>query len=238
MGARRRTRGPHPIAGPAVALVLAAIVVATLWTLAGSPTPTGAAPVTPVPGITADAHLLTTIAALPTAPTVAADGYARDRFGAGWMDPDHNGCDARNDILARDLVAVTFKDGTHDCVVLTGTLADPYTGTTIRFRRGNVTSELVQIDHIVPLSWAWQHGAAAWTADQRMRFANDPLNLLAVDGATNGAKSDSGPAQWLPPDASYRCAYAERFTAVLVTYALGIDEPDRAALTDVAAHCG
>ncbi|BDZ47098.1 hypothetical protein GCM10025866_30070 [Naasia aerilata] len=108
----------------------------------------------------------------------------------------------------------------------------------MHFVRGNDTSELVQIDHVVPLSWAWQHGAAAWTDDQRLLFANDPANLLAVDGATNSSKSDSGPADWLPPDETYRCTYAERFTAVLAEYGLGIDEPDRTALVAVAGRCG
>ncbi|MCU1569763.1 MAG: endonuclease [Naasia sp.] len=232
---RRRSGG-----GPAVSiiLVLAAVVIAVLWTVGGSPRATGAAPASPRPAVTADAGLLTTIASLPAAPSEPVDGYERDLFGKGWKDPDRNGCDARNDVLARDLADTTFKGGTHDCVVLTGTLQDPYTGTTIRFQRGNDTSELVQIDHIVPLSWAWQHGAAFWSGDERTQFANDQLNLLAVDGPTNSAKSDSGPADWLPPDADYSCEYAERFTAVLVTYALGIDDADRSALSAVAAQCG
>ncbi|KFI68243.1 hypothetical protein [Bifidobacterium magnum] len=63
-------------------------------------------------------------------------GYARDQFGPAWSDVDHNGCDTRNDILKRDLTDTTFKSGTHDCVVLTGTLADPYTGGNIAFQRG------------------------------------------------------------------------------------------------------
>ena len=45
-----------------------------------------------------------------------------------WADVDHNGCDTRNDMLHRDLTAVTLKPGTTDCVVLTGVLNDPYTG--------------------------------------------------------------------------------------------------------------
>jgi len=186
---------------------------------------------------TIDTPLGAEIAALPAVEATFADGYTRDQFGAGWKDPDRNGCDARNDILARDLTAVIFKPGTQDCVVASGSLKDPYTGTTIGFVRGNGTSEMVQIDHIVPLSWAWQHGAAAWTPEQRLAFANDPLNLLAVDGPTNASKSDSGPAGWLPPDTTYRCAYADRFTDVLTAYSMGIDAADRAALAAVAQTC-
>ncbi|THG33597.1 HNH endonuclease [Naasia lichenicola] len=202
---------------------------------AGTASSTATDPAAGAPAL--DTPLLAQIAALPVAATASVAGYERAQFGDGWKDPDRNGCDARNDILARDLTAVTFKAGTRDCVVATGELKDPYTATTIDFVRGNGTSEAVQIDHIVPLSWAWQHGAAGWTPDQRLAFANDPLNLLAVDGPTNASKSDSGPADWLPPDAAYRCAYADRFADVLTTYAMGIDDADRAALVAVAQTC-
>jgi len=177
-----------------------------------------------------------TILALP-AVSGWRDGYERDLFGDGWLDTDRNGCDTRNDILARDLEGERFKPGTQDCVVLEGVLHDPYTDTVIDFVRGNDTSELVQIDHVVALSWAWGHGAADWSEEKRKAFANDPLNLLAVDGATNAAKSDSGPAEWVPPVAGYHCAYAERFTAVLDDYDLAIGNTDRQALLALAEEC-
>ncbi|WP_404291840.1 hypothetical protein [Glutamicibacter arilaitensis] len=87
-------------------------------------------------------------------------GYTRDQFGKGWKDPDRNGCDARNDILARDLEDVIFKQARVDCVVLSGIFHDPYTGETINFERGQGTSSEVQIDHVVALSDAWQKGCA------------------------------------------------------------------------------
>ena len=101
-------------------------------------------------------------------------GYSRDQFGPAWADTDHNGCDTRNDILARDLTNETFKPGTNDCVVTTGTLADKYTGTTINFVRGEDTSSAVQIDHIVPLCDAWQTGAQQFSADQRKDSPTTP----------------------------------------------------------------
>src|SRR6185312_7219156 len=93
---------------------------------------------------------------------VGLAGRGERRRPIGRADVDHNGCDTRNDILARDLSGETFKPGTHDCVVLTGTLADPYSGTTIQFQRGEGTSDEVQIDHVVALSDAWQKGAQTW----------------------------------------------------------------------------
>jgi hypothetical protein len=164
-------------------------------------------------------------------------GYVRDLFGAGWKDPDRNGCDARNDVLGRDLTSPTFKPGTHDCVVLTGSLADPYSGQTISFVRGNVTSEAVQIDHIVPLGWAWQHGAATWTADQRLSFANDPVNLLAVDGHENESKSDDGPGEWLPTNAAYRCTYIVKFESTLVKYHFSVASSDLATIRQYLESC-
>jgi hypothetical protein len=163
--------------------------------------------------------------------------YVRDDFGAGWKDPDHNGCDARNDVLNRDLTAQVYKPGTHDCVVLSGTLADPYTGTTISFVRGNVSSMAVQIDHIVPLGWAWQHGAATWTPEQRLVFANDPTNLLAVSGPANEAKSDKGPADWMPANVAYRCDYISKFEGSLVKYNFSVAKGDLAAIRSYLTSC-
>jgi hypothetical protein len=117
-------------------------------------------------------------------------------------------------------------------------LHDTYTDTTIDFERGEKTSQLVQIDHVVPLAYGWRHGANAWTPEQRLEFANDPINLQAVDGPTNTSKSDSGPGDWMPPADSYQCEYAARFTLVLMAYQLALDEADRQTLTDTLGSCG
>lgn len=170
--------------------------------------------------------------------TQLATGYDRDLFGQRWADVDRNGCDTRNDVLARDLVDVAFKPGTRGCVVLTGVLHDTYTATTIAFERGEDSSQLVQIDHVVPLSWAWRHGADGWTEQQREEFANDPINLQAVDGRTNSSKSDSGPGDWLPPAQSYHCEYAARYVLVLTAYHLTVDDSDRDVLTSTLDACG
>jgi Protein of unknown function (DUF1524)/Excalibur calcium-binding domain len=177
------------------------------------------------------------LAQLPVKGRAPQTGYTREQFGDGWVDTDHNGCDTRNDVLARDMTGETFRPGTHDCIVVTGTLADPYSGKTIRFRRGPDTSEAVQIDHVVALSDAWQKGAQQWTADKRAAFANDPLNLLAVDGPLNQAKSDGDAATWLPPDRAYRCAYVARQVAVKGTYGLWVTQAEHDAIAGVLDGC-
>lgn len=149
----------------------------------------------------------------------------------------HNGCDTRNDILGRDLADVTHKPGTRGCVVLSGTLHDPYTGTDIDFVRGQDTSARVQIDHVVALSDAWQKGAQNLDADTRRTFANDPLNLLAVDGPTNQRKGDGDAATWLPPNKTFRCEYVGRQIRVKARYGLWVTRAEREAMHRELSRC-
>ena len=164
-------------------------------------------------------------------------GYARDQFGQRWADVNRNGCDTRNDILQRDLTNILFKPGTRNCVVLSGTLIDPYSGTRIDFVRGNVTSMEVQIDHVVALSNAWQTGAFKLTLEKRTAFANDPENLLAVKGTLNSQKGDGDAGTWLPPLKSYRCTYVSKQIAVKAKYGLWVTAPEKAAMKSILAKC-
>lgn len=164
-------------------------------------------------------------------------GYDRDQFGQRWADVNRNGCDTRNDILQRDLKNIVFKDGTRDCVVASGQLVDPYSGKVIDFVRGNVTSMEVQIDHVVALSNAWQTGAFKLTLATRTQFANDPLNLLAVDGRLNSQKGDGDAATWLPPLKSYRCKYVARQISVKAKYGLWVTPPEKAAMAAILSKC-
>ena len=164
-------------------------------------------------------------------------GYSRAQFGPAWSDVNRNGCDTRNDILKRDLTNVVFKEGTRDCVVVTGDLIDPYSGTLINFEKGNGTSTLVQIDHLVALGNAWVTGAFKLTLKQRTELANDPLNLLAVQGRLNSQKQDGDAATWLPPLKSFRCKYVARQIAVKAKYGLWVTAPERSAMKNILAKC-
>jgi hypothetical protein len=186
------------------------------------------------------AEVTTALSQLDTIPVkgrAPKTGYTREEFGPAWADVDRNGCDTRNDILARDLESETFKPGTQNCVVATGTLADRYTGTTINFVRGNTTSTAVQIDHLVALSDAWQKGAQQLSADQRKQLANDPLNLMAADGPTNGAKGDKDAATWLPPNKAFRCEYVARQTAVKAKYRLWATQAEHDVIAGILDTC-
>ena len=183
------------------------------------------------------AHQLRELAVRSADEASVVPDYDRQAFGQRWADTDHNGCDTRNDILARDLARPTFKPGTRDCVVLTGTLAEPYTGTTIQFQRGDKSSALVQIDHVVALADAWRSGAWQWDAQRRQEFANDPENLLAVDGAANEDKSASSADQWLPPNVAFRCDYVKRQIAVKYAYGLSVTQAEQDAMATQLTTC-
>lgn len=181
---------------------------------------------------TVDAAVTEKLAQLEVKGRAPKTNYSREQFGDGWA--SRNGCDVRNIILARDLSDTAIDDA---CLVQSGTLNDPYTGKAIQFTRGETTSDDVQIDHVVALSDAWQKGAQQLTFERRVQFANDPLNLLAVDGGANQHKSDSDAATWLPPNKEFRCQYVERQVKVKQKYALWVTAAEQAAMARILSAC-
>ena len=207
----------------------------------------------------------------PAAQSWGAGGGREGWFGQAWEDVDGDGCDTRNEILGRDLKQADYSrraglqgreagagqgaSGCPDATVWSGVLDDPYTGKRITFQRGPSTSTAVQIDHVIPLSYLYAHGAWEWNARTRLLAANDPLNLLAVDGRANESKGACGPAScpvgstetgswrpsgpggWWPANTSYRCTYARRFVSVAAAYRLGLPQADKEALNTTLNSC-
>ncbi|MCT2083186.1 excalibur calcium-binding domain-containing protein [Dermabacter hominis] len=160
-------------------------------------------------------------------------GYDRESF--GWRDDvDRNGCDTRNDILRRDLKNITTKAGTQGCVVLSGRVDSPYSGSSYDFVRNPTNTD---IDHVVALSDAWQSGASSWDAQKKIAFANDPLNLLAVESTLNRQKGDGDAATWLPPHKPYRCEYVARQVALKAKYGLWVKPAEAEAIERVLTAC-
>ena len=190
----------------------------------------------PIIGSDEASEALRILNTLPVKGRAPKTGYSRAQFGDAWSDIDHNGCDTRNDILNRDLTAKQHKNS-RGCVVISGILNDPYTGKVINFMRGKDTSEQVQIDHVVALSDAWQSGAQEISAQERLQLANDPENLLAVDGPANQQKSDSDAATWLPANASFRCSYVARQIRVKAKYHLWVKPAEKEAMINVLTPC-
>ena len=174
---------------------------------------------------------LAALASLSVKGRAPKTGYSREQFGDGWASV--SGCDTRDRILRRDLTRKRFEsDG---CRVRSGVLSDPYTGETVRYVRGGASE--VDIDHVVALSDAWQKGAQRWSYRKRVRFANDPLELLAVGASVNRAKGDGDAATWLPPRKGFRCAYVARQVAIKRRYGLWVTAAERDAIKRVLARC-
>lgn len=221
-------------------LIFCVLVIAAVGALAATrPAPRGAAdggPVARWPAEMSPANATAALAGLAEVENHPEVAYDRIRdFGPAWADVDHNGCDTRDDILARDLVAKRFRAGTSGCVVVAGTFVDPYTGARMHFSKSRATA--VQIDHLVPLHAAWTLGAWRWPSEVRVAFANDRRNLVAVSGTTNLDKSDSLADTWRPPSKRIHCVYAINTVAVHVAYHLGVTGPERRALVRMLRNC-
>ena len=199
------------------------IVVITLLLTLLSPSNTHAAPI----------DALVALNNLEVKGRAPKTGYARSQF-PHWSDPDRNGCDARNDTLKRDLTNITYKAGTRDCKVIAGQLLDPFSGKVITF---SATKVVIDIDHVVALSNAWQTGAAYFDKNKRSQIANDPLNLLAVDSKLNRQKGDGDAATWLPPSKAFRCEYVARQVAVKAKYRLWVTQPEKVAIEEILSTC-
>lgn len=194
-----------------------------------------------VPTVAAGTDVLDGVVIVPA--RVRGYDYRRTAFGDAWDDDNsapggHNGCDTRNDILDRDLIDKTYVS-TARCpqAVATGVLRDPYTSATIPFTRGAQVGAAVQIDHLVPLAYAWDMGARDWPDATRLRFANDPANLLAVAGPVNQDKGDQQPGAWMPPNHAFWCQYAMQFIAVMRGYSLPVDQASADELREAATTC-
>jgi hypothetical protein len=132
-------------------------------------------------------------------------GYSRDKFGKGWLDEDHDGQDTRQEILiAQNTGNLVYNSKGR---VVRGRWVSMYSGKVI------INASEVDIDHVVPLSWAWKHGASNWTQEKREQFANDQRNLVAVEASLNRQKGDRGLDECLPPKNTEQ--YKARFLRIL-----------------------
>lgn len=207
-----------------VVVVIASLVLFTVLALREVPDEPVVDPSAP-PSEARDA--LDTLAVKGRAPKT---DYSRSQFGDGWAEV--NGCDTRQIILYRDLVDVVMMD---ECRVQSGRLDDPYTGEWLAFSRDNASA--VQVDHVVALSDAWQKGAQLLSDEQRRELANDPLELLAVDGPANQQKGDGDAATWLPANIAFRCEYVARQIAVKQKYELWVTRAEYDAMASVLERC-
>lgn len=213
-----------------IALITIAVAIASSILLSSDMWQPNAPPTPPVALASGGAAEL--LEQIPVKGRASKAGYERTQFGNGWAET--GGCDTRNIILHRDLDNPAVGEG---CKVMAGTLNDPYTGKTISFKRGADSSADIQIDHVVALSDAWQKGAQQLTPERRQTFANDPMELLAVDGPANQQKGDGDAATWLPSNKAFRCQYVARQIAVKAKYDLWVTQAEHDAITRILGTC-
>ena len=158
-------------------------------------------------------------------------GYDRDLF-ADWYDADRNGCNTRKEVLiAESLEPVQIGAR---CAITGGRWFSIYDNVE------TTDSSTFDIDHMVPLSEAWDSGAWNWNADQRKHFANDldqPFFLIAVTASSNRSKSDRDPAEWMPPNANYHCEYVRIWIEIKRAWDLSVDQAEHNYLAQKLASC-
>lgn len=140
-------------------------------------------------------------------------------------------CDTRRQVLARDGEDVKLVQNGGYCFTEGGTWISPYDD-----EEHSVSSSL-DIDHVVPLYYAAQHGGQEWATDKKQKFANDTNFLLAVTAGENRSKGADGPSEYMPPERDFHCDYAKVWVAGLTFYDLTITEDDKAELKDALQKC-
>jgi hypothetical protein len=201
-----------------------------------TPTSSSSGPsTTPSPSATAPARTAspTRTASAPTATRQSAGStppYSRDAFGTGWTDPDHNGCDARQDAVAR---ATTNRVYDGKCRIVVADVLDRYTGRTYR----QAKTSTFDIDHIVAEHDAWLSGAASWTRARRIAFANDPADLVLTTASANRSKGDQDPSEWAPASHDGACFYVRTYRAIKLRWRLHTTGPQRAAIRRTLTTC-
>ena len=144
--------------------------------------------------------------------SVAVEKYNRDKFGR-WNDLDGNCLNTRHELLKKHstIPIILREDG---CLVKFGRWIDLYTGDVF------INARNVDIDHLVPLKFAWDHGAVEWSQKKMRSFYNNPMNLFVVGREINREKSAFGPLDWLPPSNSFKCYYIIKFLLISNSYGL------------------
>ena len=144
--------------------------------------------------------------------------YKRTFFGSSWIDVDQDCQNTRQESLISNATGPVYYATPKKCRVVRGRWISPYTNDIL------TDASKVDIDHIVPLKFAHLRGAYKWSYEMRRKFANDPINLYAVELSLNRSKGARGPTEWLPP--LNQCQYMLRFLRISLAYGIQITEDE------------
>ena len=157
--------------------------------------------------------------------------YRREDYLVRWPDSDNDCQNLRHELLVRESLSdVTFTNS-HNCVVSAGVWFDPYTEMQL-----NQASDL-DVDHVIPLAYAHEHGGDAWSNKKKKAFATDQDNLLLVDDYENSVKGSKGPSEYLPAK-GFHCEYLSIWKRMAEKYSIELDEADRAVIAETQPRCG
>lgn len=153
---------------------------------------------------------------------VFAQEYERSDW-RHWSDFDGDCQNTRQELLIQaSLKEVSFTNE-RGCTVAGGRWVGPYTG------RYFTLAGQVDIDHVIPLKYAHDHGGAAWSPLLKKVFANDPDNLLIVEKGANRRKGAKGPSGYLPQE-SFQCEYLRLWEFLAAKYELDLSPEDEALI--------
>ena len=90
----------------------------------------------------------------------------------------------------------------------------------------------------MPLANASRSGAASRGPAKKERFANVPLDLLAVGDNANRDEGGKGPEAWKPPRKAYYCAYSKKWINIKHHWTLSATREEKPALRQMLSTCG
>ena len=171
---------------------------------------------------------------LPNPPVMGtirkAQKYVREEFMSAWSDDDGDCQNLRHELLIEHSLSTVSFSSSRQCIVTSGTWLDPYRGEVIK------QASNLDVDHVVPLSYAFSYGAADWSSSKKAQFSQDPINLLLVSKSANRSKGGKGPAKYMP-QLSFHCSYTKIWLDVLEKYTLNFAEEDYTFLLSQQSVC-
>ncbi|GAV38197.1 HNH endonuclease family protein [Streptomyces acidiscabies] len=217
---------------------LPAFLLAALPLLPAAPSAQAQPAVTTAPqaaGVPSPRMLLPLLDAIGEIPVAAEhrEGYRRDLYrhwNRGLNATD--GCNTRKEVILAE--AIEPPQVTAGCQLTGGSWHSAYDDVVV------TDAARLDVDHIVPLAEVYDSEQTPWSPARREAYANDqdsPDTLIAVTAASNRSKADKDPAEWLPSDASYHCAYAAAWAGTKLRWNLAADEAERQALLGLAGAC-
>lgn len=151
--------------------------------------------------------------------------------------------DVREEVLYRDAApgSVVLLDKNKNetgskanaCSIKSGSWVDVYSGKSFS------DPSKLDIDHMIPLSYAAQHGGQGWDGKRKSEYANsmNTGHLVTSSASQNRSKGDKGPSKWKPSDKASWCQYATNWISVSSAWGLTTTEADKKELASMLDTC-